>query len=57
MEPISTHYATLGVTQTAEASVIRAAYKALALSHHPDKHALHYSVISRKHSMFSVTLL
>jgi hypothetical protein len=39
MEAVATqtHYATLGVTQTAEVSVIRAAYKALALSHHPDK--------------------
>jgi curved DNA-binding protein CbpA len=46
MEPISTHYATLGVTQTAEASVIRAAYKALALSHHPDK-TVHLSAEDR----------
>ncbi|KAJ4302719.1 hypothetical protein N0V90_001609 [Kalmusia sp. IMI 367209] len=34
---IATHYATLGVTQSAEFPVIRAAYKALALNHHPDK--------------------
>ncbi|KAL1608296.1 hypothetical protein SLS60_003236 [Paraconiothyrium brasiliense] len=37
MEAVTTYYATLGVTQNAELPVIRAAYKALALSHHPDK--------------------
>lgn len=34
---IPTHYTILGVTRTAEQSVIKAAYKALALVHHPDK--------------------
>lgn len=37
MEAGSTHYDTLGVTKAAQLAVIRGAYKALALSHHPDK--------------------
>ncbi|KAF2868484.1 hypothetical protein BDV95DRAFT_597337 [Massariosphaeria phaeospora] len=35
--PLETHYETLGLSSAAPASVIRAAYKALALIHHPDK--------------------
>ena len=42
----ATHYATLGVTQSAEVSVIRAAYKALVLNHHPDK-TVHLSAEAR----------
>jgi curved DNA-binding protein CbpA len=34
---IPTHYATLGLAPSAPDAVIRAAYKALALTHHPDK--------------------
>lgn len=41
-----THYTTLGVTQAAEVSVIRAAYRALALLHHPDK-TVHLSAEDR----------
>jgi curved DNA-binding protein CbpA len=39
---IPTHYATLGLALNAPDAVIRAAYKALALMHHPDK-TLHLS--------------
>lgn len=42
----ATHYATLGVTSSAEVSVIRAAYKALVLNHHPDK-TVHLSAEAR----------
>ncbi|OAG05620.1 uncharacterized protein CC84DRAFT_730177 [Paraphaeosphaeria sporulosa] len=37
MDTVTTHYDTLGVTQAAAPAVIRGAYKALALLHHPDK--------------------
>ncbi|KAJ4353902.1 uncharacterized protein N0V89_005633 [Didymosphaeria variabile] len=46
METVTTYYATLGVTPNAELPVIRAAYKALALSHHPDK-TVHLSAEDR----------
>lgn len=41
-----THYAALGVTPSAELQVIRAAFKALVLIHHPDK-TVHLSAEAR----------
>jgi curved DNA-binding protein CbpA len=35
------HYATLGLLPTADDVVVKAAYKALAQKHHPDKHKTH----------------
>ena len=38
---IPNHYDTLGLLPTADDVVIKAAYKALAQKHHPDKHKTH----------------
>ena len=38
---VSNHYDTLGLLPTADDVVIKAAYKALAQKHHPDKHKTH----------------
>jgi curved DNA-binding protein CbpA len=38
---IPNHYDTLGLLSTADDVVIKAAYKALAQKHHPDKHKTH----------------
>jgi DnaJ-class molecular chaperone len=47
MEP-ATHYTALGLIPTAPLPVIKAAYKALVLIHHPDK-TIHLSASERAH--------
>lgn len=44
MKTLVTHYDSLQVSQTASASVIRAAFKALSQKLHPDKHQHNPSV-------------
>lgn len=44
---MTTHYDTLEVSRTASPQVIRAAYRSLMQTHHPDKHQDHPEALSR----------